>query len=94
MVGGSGLDSTELVAGRPRLPGQSRLKTAPTIYNSAINLGSFFYDLTGRSRPAAAPIWNNNQFFMYILYNEYIDVSVVNLQKPNEIGKKLHFMAA
>ena len=33
---------------------KSRLKTAPTIYNSAIYQGSFFFDLTGRSRPAAA----------------------------------------
>ena len=40
MVGGSGL--------RPRLPGKSRLKTAPTFINSTINLGSFFCDLTGR----------------------------------------------
>jgi len=30
MVGRSGFDSAELVAGRPRLPVKSRLKTAPT----------------------------------------------------------------
>ena len=43
-------------------------------------------------QPAAALIWNKNQLFMYILYSEYIVVSVVNLQKSNEIGKKLHFI--
>ena len=57
MMGGSGLDSAEpfdleltaerLVAGRPRLPGKTRLKTAPTSYNRAINLCGFFFDLTG-----------------------------------------------
>ena len=39
MVGGSGL--------RPRLPEKSRLKTAPTIYSSIMNLQSFLFDLTG-----------------------------------------------
>ena len=50
MVGGSGLDSAELVAGRPRLPvpGKSRLKTAPTIQNSRYKTTKFFFDLTGR----------------------------------------------
>ena len=79
MVGGSGL--------RPRLPGQSRLKTAPTIYNSAINIGSFFYDLTGRLRPAAALIWNKNQFFMYILYSIYL-LSIEQLKISNMLISK------
>ena len=31
MVGGSGFNSAELIAGQPRMNGESRLKTAPTI---------------------------------------------------------------
>ena len=75
MVGGSGL--------RPRLPvpGKSRLKTAPTIYNSTANQCKFFNDVTRRfsgQRLGLTPDTRHLKPYRFVIIQPLLPIKPVN----------------